>query len=63
MLELLDGGVGWEKSVPHKEDEVCEGPKLDCSVVAGVLGVFARSEEGVEAQGYHIGNLTDFGVV
>ena len=45
MLEVLDGGVGWEESiVPHEEDEVHEGPKLDCSAVAGALGVFTQSE-------------------
>ena len=42
MLEVLDWGVGWEESVPHEEDEVHEGPELDCSAVAGALGIFAR---------------------
>ena len=63
MLEVLDGGVGWEESiVPHEEDEVHEGPKLDCSLVAGALGVFTRSEAEVEAQGDQVGNLTGFGI-
>ena len=55
---LLNGGVGWEELVPHKEDEVHEGMELDCYVVAGALGVFAQSEAEVEAQGEQIGDLT-----
>ena len=62
MLEVLDGGVGWEESVPHEEDEVHEGLELDCSVVASALGVFALSEAEVEAQGDQIGDLTGFGI-
>ena len=62
MLELLDGGVSWENSVPHEEDKVHEGLELDCSLVAGVLGVFIRSEAELEAQGYQVGDLTGFGV-
>ena len=50
MLELLNGGVGWEESVPHKEDEVHEGPEMNCSAVVGTLGVFAQLEAEVEAQ-------------
>ena len=63
LLEVFDGGVGWEKSVPHEEDVVHEGPYLDCSVVAGELGAFARSEVEVESQDDQISDLTDFGVV
>ena len=62
MLELLNGGVGWGESVLHKEDEVHEGPELDCSVVAGALGVFARSEVEVESQSDQVGNLMGFGI-
>ena len=62
MLELLDGGVDWEELVPHKEDKAHEGPELDCSPVAGALGVFVRSEAEVEAQGDQVGDLTVFGV-
>ena len=49
MLEVFDWGVGWEESVPHKEDKVHEGPELDILVVAGALGVFARLEAEVES--------------
>ena len=38
---MFDLGVGWEESIPNKENEVHEGPELDCSEVAGALGVFA----------------------
>ena len=62
MLEVLDGGVGWEELVPHKEDGFREGPELDCSAVAGELGVFTRFEAEVESQGDQISNLTGFGV-
>ena len=62
MLELLDGGVGWEESVPHKEDKVHEGPELNCSLVAGALDVFTRSEAEVEAAGDQVGDLTGFGI-
>ena len=51
MLEVLNWGVGWEELVPHKEDKVHEGLELECSTVAGALGVFAQSEAKVEAQG------------
>ena len=51
MLEVLDGGVGWEELFPHKEDEVHEGTELDCSVLDGALVVLARSEAEVEAFG------------
>ena len=40
MLEFLGEGVSWEESAPHEEDEFHEGAELDCSVVAGALGVF-----------------------
>ena len=49
ILEVLDWDVGWEESVPHKEDKVHEGPELDILVVAGALGVFAQSEAEVES--------------
>ena len=62
MLELLDGGVGWEESVPQEEDKVHEGPELDCSLVAGALGVFTQSEAEVEAQGDQVGDLPSFGI-
>ena len=57
---MLDGGVGWEKSVPHKEDEVHEGPELDYSPVVGALGVFTRLEAEVESQGDQVGNQVGF---
>ena len=62
VLELPDGGVGWEELVPHEEDKAHEGPELDCSPVAGALGVFVRSEAEVEAQGDQVGYLTGFGI-
>ena len=62
MLEVLDWGVGWEELVPHKEDGVHEGPELDYSAVAGVLGVFVQSEAEVEVLGDQVGNLMGFGV-
>ena len=62
VLELLDRGVSWEESVPHREYEVHEGPELDCSLVASALGVFTRSGAVVESQGYQVGNMTGFGV-
>ena len=31
---------------------------MDCSVLAGALGVFTQSEAEIEAQGAHVGNLT-----
>ena len=62
VLELLDGEVIWEEAVPHEEDKVHEGPELDCSMVAGALGVFTQSETEVEAQDDQVGNLTGFGV-
>ena len=39
VLELLDEGAAWEESAPHEEEEVHEGPELDCSPVAGALGI------------------------
>ena len=39
--------VGWEESISNEENKVHEGPELDCLVVAGALGVFARSEAEV----------------
>ena len=62
MLEVLDWDVGWEESVPHKEVKFREGTELDCFTVASTLGVFARSEAKVEAQGDQISNLTGLGV-
>ena len=59
---MLDEGVRWEESVPHKEDEVHEGPELDCSPVAGVLYVFTRLEAKVESQADQVGDLTGFGI-
>ena len=51
MLEVFNGGAIWEDSVPHEYGKVHEGAELDCSTVAGVLGVFALSEAEVESQG------------
>ena len=62
VLELLDGGIGWEESVPNEEDGVHEGPELNCSPVAGALGVFTRSEAEVEALGDQVDNLMGFGI-
>ena len=62
VLELLDGGVGWEDSFPHEEDEVREGPQLDCSPLADALGVFTQLGAEVKAQGDQVGGLTGFGI-
>ena len=62
ILEVLDLGIVWEDSVHHKEDKVHEDPELDCSVVAGALGVLAQSEAELQAQDSQIGNQTVFGV-
>ena len=59
---MLDWGIGWKESVPHKEDKVHERPESDCSAVDGALGVSERSEEEVEAQCDQMGNLTGFGL-
>ena len=62
VLELLDGDVGWEDSVPHEEDEFHEGPELDCFPLAGALGVLVKPEAEVEAQGDQVGDLMGFGI-
>ena len=49
LLEIFDWGDSWEESIPNKEDEVQERPEVDCSTVAGALGVFKRPESEVEA--------------
>ena len=44
------------------DDEFHEGPKLDCSAVTGLLGIFTEPETEVEAQLDQVGNLAGFGV-
>ena len=61
MLELFNWGVGWEDSIPNEEEEVQEGPKLDCLVVTGVLRVFTQPEAEAEAQLDQVGKMTGFG--
>ena len=60
---MLDEGVGWEGSVPRKEDESNEGIKLYCFMVDSARGVFTLSEAEVESQGDQVGNLTGFGII
>ena len=48
---MLNLGVGWEESVPHKKYEFHEGLELDCLEVASSLGVFTQSKAEVEAPG------------
>ena len=62
VLELIDGGIVCKELVPHEEDEVHEGPELDCSPVAVSLGIFTRSEAEVESQGDQVGDLVGFGI-
>ena len=62
MLEVLNGGVGWEELVPKKEDRVHEVLELYYSVVVIALGVFTGSVAEVGTQGDQISNLTGFGV-
>ena len=63
MMEVVNGGIGWEESVPHEEEEVNQWTEIDCSTVAGALGVFTQLEAEVEAHGDQIGNLTGFWVL
>ena len=49
VLEMFDWSISWEESTPNEEDEVQEGPELDCSAVTGTLGVFTRSQAEVKA--------------
>ena len=41
VLEILNGGVGWEELIPIEEVEVREGPELDCLMISFVLGLLA----------------------
>ena len=44
MLEILDGGIGLEDSIPNKEDEVQDGKELDCPEMYYVLDVLEQPE-------------------
>ena len=61
-MEISDWSIDWEESIPNEEDKVQEGTKLDCSVVAGVLGVFVRPGAEIEARLDQVGDLPGFGV-
>ena len=63
VLEMFNWSVGWEESTPNEEDEVHEGPELDCLAVAGALGEFSQTEVEVEAKCDQVGNLLGFEVV
>ena len=39
---MFDWVISWEELILNEEDEVKEGPELDCSAVTGALGVFTR---------------------
>ena len=47
MLEVINRGDSWEDPISNEEDEVQEGPELDCLTVSGALGVLARPEAKV----------------
>ena len=47
MIEVINRGDSWEVPIPNEEDEVQEGPELDCLAVSGVLGVPARPKSKV----------------
>ena len=44
MLKVLDWGVSGDEMVPDEEQELQEGTKLDCPVVACALGIFTVPE-------------------
>ena len=62
VLEVFDWGVRWDSSIPNEEDEVQEGPDLDCLAVTGILVVFTRPEVVVESQLEQVRKMTGFGV-
>ena len=55
LAEMLDRGVPGEEKLPNEEQEVHEGPELDCPAVAGALRVFAGLEAEIEANGDRVG--------
>ena len=62
VLEMFDWGISWEDLIPNEEDEVQEGPELDCSAVTGALGVFIQPEAEGEAQLDQVRFMSGFGV-
>ena len=49
VTEMFNWAVGWEESIPNKEDEAQKGPEFDCSTVTSALGVFTWPKVEVEA--------------
>ena len=62
LVEVLDYGVQGEDTDPDEEQELQEGPELDCPAVAFALGVFTGHEAEVEAQLDQVGDVVGFGV-
>ena len=62
VLEMLNGGIIWEESIPNEEEKVQYGKVLDCTGISWALGLITRHEEEVEEKLDQVGDMTGFGV-